>query len=421
MVTLPTVQPANVFGSYIGGQQARQQSDMNQMRLDAAQKAKAKEELTALAGIAMKADGNPEVYEQQKQRLMQMGILEEDAAQIGLEDANGLLGAVLGPQGLWDQQAYAEKMALGGYNAETARMNAETSRGRLSLDMNKPDPRRIIKGSDGRSYYEDTGEPVLPNDPGKTPTDPLAELKARAEAAGLAPGTPEYRKFMLEGGRAGGMSLEVGPDGSIRFGTGAAAGAALGRSGMNDLDQKEIDSRNVLARLDGITKQIVDNPDVLSGMTLMGNLKRVGMEWADFIGGAGTLDEAQTKELVALTQLRSDVLDNLNYTIKEITGAAMTESEAKRIGATMPNVNDSPTVFLAKLEQASKRTRAAVARYNYWRNGGFGEAKDPMSATTLGDMEKLIDRRASELARQVSAGEIGQEEASATFAQEFGI
>tara|TARA_B100002003_G_scaffold241756_1_gene263859 strand:- start:327 stop:1568 length:1242 start_codon:yes stop_codon:yes gene_type:complete len=353
MVTLPTVQPANVFGSYIGGQQARQQSDMNQMRLDAAQKAKAKEELTALAGIAMKADGNPEVYEQQKQRLMQMGILEEDAAQIGLEDANGLLGAVLGPQGLWDQQAYAEKMALGGYNAETARMNAETSRGRLSLDMNKPDPRRIIKGSDGRSYYEDTGEPVLPNDPGKTPTDPLAELKARAEAAGLAPGTPEYKEFMLKNGRADGIRFESGPNGEMFFSMGDAEGPTFGKAATNTLEGGVVSDADLFQRAAALTKTY--DPEFLT-------YRNQGEAWltkqAEKLGVS--VDDARKQMLKDRTKFIQGVEGMFNAYRKEITGAAAAVQELERLKKAFINMDMSPSEFEAGLEFFLDESRRAL-------------------------------------------------------------
>ena len=42
-------------------------------------------------------------------------------------------------------------------------------------------------------------------------------LRIRAQEAGLVPGTEEYRNFMLKGGADKGMSLEVGPDGTVRM------------------------------------------------------------------------------------------------------------------------------------------------------------------------------------------------------------
>ena len=64
-------------------------------------------------------------------------------------------------------------------------------------------------------------------------TTAFQTLDQRARAAGLTPGTPEYQRFMLEGGPQVGLSLTVGPDGSIQVaqgpgvtGTGTGAGVS---------------------------------------------------------------------------------------------------------------------------------------------------------------------------------------------------
>jgi hypothetical protein len=57
-------------------------------------------------------------------------------------------------------------------------------------------------------------------------TTAFQTLDQRARAAGLAPGTPEYQQFMLEGGPQVGLSLEVTSEGAIRVAQGVGAGAA---------------------------------------------------------------------------------------------------------------------------------------------------------------------------------------------------
>jgi len=57
-------------------------------------------------------------------------------------------------------------------------------------------------------------------------TTAFQTLDQRARAAGLMPGTPEYQRFMLEGGPQVGLSLEVTPDGGVRVSQGVGAGAA---------------------------------------------------------------------------------------------------------------------------------------------------------------------------------------------------
>lgn len=65
-----------------------------------------------------------------------------------------------------------------------------------------PQQSRIIKGADGFNYTEVAPgqfERTIPGIQGSQ-NDPIAALNARADAAGLAPGSPERRAFMLNNG-----------------------------------------------------------------------------------------------------------------------------------------------------------------------------------------------------------------------------
>ena len=58
----------------------------------------------------------------------------------------------------------------------------------------------------------------------KAPSVPatIQALQFRAEAAGLKPGTPEYKRFMLSAGKGQGMNVVVGADGEVSVSTGGA-------------------------------------------------------------------------------------------------------------------------------------------------------------------------------------------------------
>lgn len=211
-----------------------------------------------------------------------------------------------------------------------------------------------------------------------------------------------------------GWSITTGPNGETTI----KQGRPVGRTGQNQLDVKEIDARDQLARLDRIQASSVDNPNVADMNTLSGNLKRMGLEWQDFIASDSLTDD-QAQYLVDVTTARGDILENVNFTIKEITGAAMTEPEAKRIGATLPSVNDSPRMFQAKLDRATERVRASIARYNMWRNNGM-DGK-PENIGTLSDIQGQMDKRFEDLAGAVESGDMTEEEANAMFASEFGL
>ena len=119
-------------------------------------------------------------------------------------------------------------------------------------------------------------------------------------------------------------------------------------------------------------------------------------------------------------------VDNLNQYVKDVTGAAMTEAEAKRIIQGMPNAGtgvfdgDSPTQFKSKLDAAVKRLGMANARYTYAQKTGKA-----WSAIGLHEMDGIIQRKTDELQGQfqrqgLQGGEL-RNAVKQSLKQEFGI
>lgn len=67
----------------------------------------------------------------------------------------------------------------------------------------------------GVIYSQLSGSAMERPDMGK---DPIAALRARAAEAGLAPGTPQYSDFMMQGGRGPGNVTQLSADGSLYIG-----------------------------------------------------------------------------------------------------------------------------------------------------------------------------------------------------------
>ena len=88
--------------------------------------------------------------------------------------------------------------------------------------MRQPQRETLINAGDGRLYDPNSGQWITAPGTGEKVPDAVRALEIRAERAGLQPGTPEYNEFMINGGR-GGMSLQVGPDGTVQFQQGGAA------------------------------------------------------------------------------------------------------------------------------------------------------------------------------------------------------
>lgn len=245
---------------------------------------------------------------------------------------------------------------------------------------------------------------------GKTMTDPT--LIREMVAAGFEPGTPEFRAEYERRTAKGGLTVYDPTTGKPLVSTGGVS-----KTTNTDLEGREVDARDTLARLDRIKQNIIDNPDIINlgryaerfGAGVLNEMDKLGVD----------LNAEDRKFLEDMTAARGDILENLNFTIKAITGAAMTEAEAKRIGETLPGVTDGPVVFQAKLERAIEAQRMAVARYNYWRTKGMGGK--PWEFETLSGMKNLIKKRGEELAKAVREKTMTAEDAEATFFKEFGI
>jgi hypothetical protein len=132
------------------------------------------------------------------------------------------------------------------------------------------------------------------------------------------------------------------------------------------------------------------------------NIKYRGKQaWNTLVDKGVGLPETEKRQLAQYSQDKQNSLQNLNQTIKDITGAAMGVQEAERIIASLPNAGtgifdgDSPTEFEAKLNNAVKQTKYALARKNYALKNGL-----KWENTSLDSMPKIIQSRGKEIEKQ---------------------
>jgi hypothetical protein len=132
------------------------------------------------------------------------------------------------------------------------------------------------------------------------------------------------------------------------------------------------------------------------------NIKfRTGQAWNTLKDKFGGLPETDKRQLAEYSQYKQNSLQNLNQTIKDLTGAAMGVQEADRIIASLPNAGtdifggDSPTEFEAKLNNAVKQTKYALARKNYALKKGLNWESLPLDS-----LPSLINKRGKEIAAQ---------------------
>jgi hypothetical protein len=134
--------------------------------------------------------------------------------------------------------------------------------------------------------------------------------------------------------------------------------------------------------------------------------RRLGEGWNTLKDRFGRLNPNDQTSLTEFTQYRQNSLQNLNLTIKAITGAAMSDAEAGRIMASLPNAGtnawdgDSPTEFKAKLDNTIQQTKYALARKQYALKNGRNWETIPLDS-----IPDIVRQRGKEIAKQYNLDE----------------
>ena len=130
---------------------------------------------------------------------------------------------------------------------------------------------------------------------------------------------------------------------------------------------------------------------------------RAKQEWTNITGKFQKISPKDREVLTGYYAFKQNSLQNLNKTIKDLTGAAMGVQEADRIIASLPNAGstilggDSPVEFEAKLNNAVEQTKYALARQTYALKNGI--KKDAWEKIPLSDMPSIVNKRADEIAK----------------------
>jgi hypothetical protein len=174
--------------------------------------------------------------------------------------------------------------------------------------------------------------------------DPIAELRARATAAGLQEGTPEFQQFMLAGGKTdSGMVIESDGQGGFRMVQGAGATGAAAKP-FTEGQSKDVvyatRAKGALEALDPIANALTDRGDVAAGMLPFG------------LGGGMQNDNYQVAKTAGDEFLQA--------ILRKDTGAAITSDEQALYGETyLPKPGDNEA-RLAYKAQARQRAVAAI-------------------------------------------------------------
>jgi hypothetical protein len=164
----------------------------------------------------------------------------------------------------------------------------------------------------------------------------------------------------------------------------------LSKGTKGKLEEELLTTGNAASRLNQIKSTF--RPEYL-------NIKFRGQqEWASLKDKFTSLDPKEKAVLQGYSTYKQNSINNLNQTIKDLTGAAMGVQEADRIIAGAPNAGtgvfdgDSPSNFEAKLNNQIKQVQYALARKQYSLTKGLR-----WEAIPLEKMPEIVNQRGKEI------------------------
>lgn len=169
---------------------------------------------------------------------------------------------------------------------------------------------------------------------------------------------------------SGGTQVSFDEQGNPVVQIGGPYSSEMRPSTQGNIEQKQTDLESLQSRLQSIEE--IYKPERLTYQDkayfqFLRQKNKAGME----------LSPEERQYLVETTQMKRRAYENLNLYIQEITGAQMSQEEAKRLRRVMPDPGDgifdgdSPLQFEANLNDALSRVRASINRYKDLRKRGL--------------------------------------------------
>ena len=190
-----------------------------------------------------------------------------------------------------------------------------------------------------------------------------------------------------------GMVIESDGKGGFTMRTGVDQDKEIGVKAKNTVEQKIIDANEQVARMGEIRS--VFKPEYQQ------TAERLGNSWTSIKASLGRdVSEEDAKSLTDFKSFQRRAITNINMFIKEFTGAQMSEKEADRLRLSQPDpgekwyTGDDPITFKAKMDDVDKATRAAIARYNSYKQKGLSDAaiKELVNSGNAIPLDKISER-----------------------------
>ncbi len=260
-------------------------------------------------------------------------------------------------------------------------------------------------GGLGADPQQQTSEPL------EAVVDPVTKqpvLRPRSQSVGA---TPYYRPSnALAVTLPDGTTISDGPPGIV-------GPNELTKPTVNKLQETIVTAQDRLDRL-GQTMSAY-KPEYLQAKGL---LKAKGGELVEFLGGE--LDSESKDFLSKYSEFRASAANDYNQTLRELSGAAVTDGEAKRAQQGAPSPDDrSPTQFEAKAKSTEKFIRRAILRANYaLKNGiGFKTVDELAKKVPLEAVDGIYEARANQIFEELGGTPEARAEAIRRANEEFGL
>lgn len=207
------------------------------------------------------------------------------------------------------------------------------------------------------------------------------------------------------------------PDGTtISDGPSAVQPGELTRATTNKLQETIVNAQDKLDRLNATAATY--KPEYLQAR---GFLKAGATKLIDKLGG--DVSPEDRKFFDDYTEFRANAQRDINSTIKELAGSAVTGNELQRTQKEAPNDNDSPIEFESKLRAQAKFVKRAILRSNYALKNGIGtKSVDELSKLIpLEAVDAIYESRVNDIFEQLGGTDEVRAEAIKRANQEFGL
>ncbi len=222
-----------------------------------------------------------------------------------------------------------------------------------------------------------------------------------------------------------GERIEVGPDGQVTISRGVSQGD-LSKSTTSKTEQSILEDTEILAKTRNVLGTFKPEFQTISGRfdALKSSVKaKANVE----------LEPAEVQQLQVFADYRANTAQLQAEVINQLAGAAVSESEAKRINGFLIDPGsgifdgDDPITAESKLKRYQRNIESAIARKKWFLSNGIQANEESWARYPLDDMAGIMKKRHGEILGELSqanpdaSGSELRQQAKQQLGQEFGI